>query len=218
MFDVLCLAPVTPRRYYHAPRGAPCEVGAGVLTNQMQAQVNTRCHSCRRQNGSFVHEQNAGVDVDVRMPSRQFARELPVRGGSSAVQQSGGRQCEGPYAHRCRPRTVVDGVSQRRNHPRFGLFQESVSSWHHHKVGFHEGVQPVRRANLDQTPFRGRADRPALPAYPDLIFRIFRWFPYIGVCSKLCRCQVGHAEDLARDHQLETHDLVQRQHCNDHRG
>ena len=36
--------------------------------------------------------------------------------------------------------------------------------------------------------------------------------------SELRCCQIGHAEDLAGNHQFETHDLVQRQHTDNHRG
>jgi len=36
--------------------------------------------------------------------------------------------------------------------------------------------------------------------------------------SRLRGRLIGHAEDLAGNHQFETHDLVQRQHTDDHRG
>jgi hypothetical protein len=84
VFDELCPAAVAPCGYHHPPRGAPSQVGAGVLADQMQTRVQARCHSCRRQNGALVDEQDTGVDVDVGIPPRQLAGRLPMRGGSSA--------------------------------------------------------------------------------------------------------------------------------------
>ncbi len=184
-----------------------------MLADQVQTQVQARCHSCRRQNGALVNEQHGGVDVDVGIPPRQLAGELPMGGGTPAVEQAGSSQREGPDAHRRDPGTVVGGGSQCRNCLRVRLFQELVRSRHHHEVRFREGIHPVGRANFDHAPIRCRADRRPLPAHANLIFRRAA----VGVRgSGLGCCQIGHAEDLAGNHQFETHDLVKRQHTDDH--
>ena len=137
-------------------------------------------------------------------------------GGAPAIEQAGSRQRERPDAHRCDPHTVVGGGSQRRNCLPVRLFQEAMRSRYHDKVRFHEGVHPVRRANLDQTPVGGRTDRSALPAHPNLIFRQDDGGPSIARGTGLRCRQIGHAEDLAGNHQFEAHHLVERQHTNDH--
>jgi hypothetical protein len=136
-------------------------------------------------------------------------------GGPPAIQQPGSSQRERPHAHRCDPRPVVGGGAQRRNRLRIRLFQESMRSRHYHEVRIREGVHPVGRANLDQAPVRGRPDRRALPAHSYLKFRETLRIA-VSAGSGLRCCQIGHAEDLAGNHQLETHDLVQRQHTHDH--
>jgi hypothetical protein len=70
VFDVLRLAAVAPRGYHDPARSAPGQVGPRVLADQMQTQVQARCHSCRRQNGAFVNEQHTGIDVDLRIAPR----------------------------------------------------------------------------------------------------------------------------------------------------
>ena len=143
VLDVLRLATIPPRGYHDPPCGARCQVGACVLADQVQTQVQARCHSCRGQNGALVNEQDCGVDVDVGIPPRQLGGELPMGGSTPAVEQTGSSQREGPDAHRRDPGTVVRGSSQCRNYLRVRLFQESVGSRHHHEVRFREGIHPV---------------------------------------------------------------------------
>jgi len=218
VLDVLCLATVAPCGYHHPPRGAPRQLGAGMLADQMQTQVQARGHSGRCQNGAFINEQNTGVDVDVGVPPRQLAGPLPMGGGSPAVQQPGSGQREGPNAHGCDPGTVVGRGAQRRNCLWVRLFQEPMISRNDHEIRIDQRVHPVRSVNLYQTPVGCRADRRALPTHPYLVFRQSRRGAAGGRGSRLPGCQVGHAEDLAGDHEFETHDLLERQHTDDHHG
>jgi hypothetical protein len=57
-----------------------------------------------------------------------------------------------------------------------------------------------------------------LPAHPDLIARRGRSGAAAAGGARLGCRQIGHPEDLARNHQFEAHDLVQRQYTDDHRG
>lgn len=77
----------------------PTDVGTVVLLDQGEREVDARGHARRRVRRAVAHIDGVGLDVRLRVPGGEFARDLPVGGRPFAVQKASGAEDEGAGAH-----------------------------------------------------------------------------------------------------------------------
>ena len=79
MFDALCLPTGTFERHDRQPRHRRRDVGAQVLTNHVNTQIETGGCARRCQDAAVVHVEHVRVEGDGRMTTGQVGGGQPVR-------------------------------------------------------------------------------------------------------------------------------------------
>src|SRR5579859_4443428 len=113
LLDILGLAAVAVRRYYHAPGDAVGDPGALFLPDQIQAGVDAGRGARAADDRIVVDVQDVRVDLGLRVTAGQFVRVPPVRGATPAVEQAGLAQDEGSAADAQHPRAAADRAAER---------------------------------------------------------------------------------------------------------
>ena len=101
--DVLSLAPLALGRDDELAGELGGDLGAVVLADHVQAQVDAGGAPGRGQDVALVNEQDAGIHRHPGMLACEQAAFCPVRGGAAAVEQPGGGQGERARAQRHDP-------------------------------------------------------------------------------------------------------------------
>jgi len=104
-----------------ATRVAGALLGAGVdrgqrvaviLLHQSQSEIGARRNAGACPNVAILSEDPVAIHRNARIAPRQLTSQLPMRGGSASIEDSGSRQSEGPGAYRS------DTARSRRSHPK----------------------------------------------------------------------------------------------------
>ncbi len=114
--DVLRLAAVAMRRHHHAARDPARDLLPVVLTDEVQAQVQTGRRARRREHRAVADEQHVRIDARGRVQRGEFVGVAPVRRAVAAVQHAGGTERERTRAHAHDPGTAFDGLAQQVQH------------------------------------------------------------------------------------------------------
>jgi hypothetical protein len=94
------------------------EAGAAVFLDPAERQVDAGRNAGAGVDVAVLDPQRLVLDPDTRMPRRQLAAELPVRGRATAIQQAGLGQQERPDTHRAQPPHVGCLLTQPRGQRR----------------------------------------------------------------------------------------------------
>ena len=98
--DVLRLAARAVERHHEPARDDGRDLGAVVLRDEVQAEVDPRSGSCRRVDAVVHGVERVGVDVHEREPAAQAVGVEPVRRRAPPVEQAGRGEHECARAER----------------------------------------------------------------------------------------------------------------------
>ncbi len=196
MVDVLCLSAIALGRDHQLASQSRRHFAPVVLTDEMEAEIDTGRAASSGEDVTVVDEQDAGIHQEIGIATSQLVAFRPVRCGPPTVEQAGFCQDEGATAER--QQSTPSGVCPSELvEDTFGNCRGSVGRSHDHRVDPFQNLESVGDEDLEAAVRcqRGRV----LPTHEEPVPGIAGSHPAIVAEDLTGNPELEHGKSLVED-------------------